>query len=343
MPVTRQTLTELRRMQLSINRRVNQTNRELTRAWSRAWHEISGEFREAIDDLIELGDGEWPTRSQVLRAQRATNAMKIATDALEELGREAGISITRGIPLIVGDVDRLTELIVDTQLPPGQTRITWSRMSEQQIRTIVRRTTQQITATTLPISRRSAEVMRSVLIRGVATGAGPRAAARQMMKRTRGAFTGGLHRATNIATTEMLDASRHAAHQTRTSNPTVLQGWRWLATLDHRTCGSCISMDGQEFPIDTWGPDDHQRGRCTAVPITRSWAELGFNIDEPDPFPRQSGREWYADQPADVQQQIMGRERAARLADGRLDWERVSYQHDNPGWRTSRSLRPLEQ
>lgn len=342
MAVTEATLRHLRQLTIQINSRVDQTTRDLARAWSRAWQEVSGEMRAAVDELIELGDGEWPTRSQVLRAQRATNAMKIVSDALDDLGKQAGMTIAKGLPLIVDETDRLTALIVDSQLPQRNLQVSWQRADRRQLEAIVKRSTEQITSLTRPLSQRSAAVMRSVLVRGVAVGENPRVAARRMMQRTEQAFTGGRYRAENIATTEMIDAHRAAALEQRKANPDVLAGWRWSAKFDSRTCGSCLAMDGEEFPADVFGPDDHQRGRCTALPITKTWRDLGFDLDEPAPVPRQSGREWWEQQPRKVQDRTMGgAERAERLRDGRLSWDQVSVRQDNPGWRPSRHLAPL--
>ena len=93
-----------------------------------------------------------------------------------------------------------------------------------------------------------------------------------------------------IARTEMLDANREAALETRKTNNDILECWEWWAQLDSsRTCISCIAQHGTRHPADEPGPLDHHQGRCVAVPATKSWRELGFDIDEPDELQTQTG------------------------------------------------------
>src|SRR3546814_11471968 len=55
----------------------------------------------------------------------------------------------------------------------------------------------------------------------------------------------------------------------------------WVAQLDRRTCPSCWSQHGSKHALDEPGPLDHQQGRCARLPVTRSWRDLGFDIDDP--------------------------------------------------------------
>lgn len=343
MSVNDRTLREMRRQKARIDETVNATNRALVEAWVIAWDEISDEFAGAIAELIAIGAGEWPSRGQIYRAQRAQNAMKVAVDALDDLSTQARVTISKDVPLIVRQIDRFQEAIARTQLPEGKAgiRVTWDRVDERALNAIVKRTTQQITSLTRPLSRESEAAMKSVLTRGVAVGENPRAAAREMMRRTEHAFTGGRRRAETIATTEMLDASRHAALESRKANSETLRGWRWRAALDSRTCPSCLAMDGQEFPIDTFGPDDHQRGRCTSLPLTKTWRDLGIDLDEPAAVKVQTGREWFDEQPKATQERIMGKKRLQRIQSGELPWDLVSQRRETPGWRPSRVVAPL--
>ena len=143
----------------------------------------------------------------------------------------------------------------------------------------------------------------------------PREAARIMLRRLGGVFDGGRWRAENIARTEMLDAHRASALAARKANTDLLSGWEWSATLDRRTCPACLAMDGQRFDTETPGPEGHQQCRCTALPITKSWRDLGFNVDEPVST-RKSGREWFDEQPEEVQLDVMGPGRLAAVASG---------------------------
>jgi len=206
---------------------------------------------------------------------------------------------------------------------------------------IVKRATTRIHSLTQPLTRDMVANMKAVLIRGVVVGDNPRAAARQILQRCEQTFSGGRARALNIARTEMIDAHRSAALLSRKANSDVLKGWRWHTTLSSRTCPSCLSQSGTLHDLDEPGPLDHQQGRCTAVPVTKSWDELGFKgLPEPaDTFP--NARQWFDEQPKEVQQRIMGPQRLQQLQSGQLGWDDLAVKKETPGWRDSWQVRPL--
>ena len=77
----------------------------------------------------------------------------------------------------------------------------------------------------------------------------------------------------------------------------VISHYEHLATLDELTCEECASLDGAIIETgasdyipgvgggaeaSAWGQVNiHPRCRCVPVPVTKSWRELGFDIDEP--------------------------------------------------------------
>ena len=82
--------------------------------------------------------------------------------------------------------------------------------------------------------------------------------------------------------------------------------------------------------------------RCTAMPVAKSWRDLGFDIDEPASL-QQDAEQWFWDQPATTQAQIMGPERLRRLRSGDLEWGDLAVRRENPGWRPSWTVAPLQQ
>lgn len=242
--------------------------------------------------------------------------------------------ITRSIPTLIELEGALFQDLTKTQLPDSASP-TWGRVSKKSIDAIVRRSTQQIHKLTKPLSANAVAAMKSELIRGVMVGNNPRVAARRMVNRVNGRFNGGSYRAEVIARTEMMDASREGAMLQRMANTEIVATWQWLCTLSSRTCSSCLSMNGREFPIDTPGPRDHQCGRCIGVPVTKTWAELGFDdIDEPASiFP--DAKTWFKEQPRNVQLEIMGPKRLQALESGKLSWDDMAVLKQNEGWRPS--------
>lgn len=81
-------------------------------------------------------------------------------------------------------------------------------------------------------------------------------------------------RALTIARTEIIGANREAATQTFRQTGMVTS-WTWQCRKDTRTCASCWAQSGSEHPVEEQMAT-HPNCRCTKVPRTRSWAELGF-------------------------------------------------------------------
>ncbi len=65
-------------------------------------------------------------------------------------------------------------------------------------------------------------------------------------------------------------------------NEDVIKGYKWLATLDNRTCLNCAVGDGHVYGLHDKRPDLplHPGCRCLYLPVTKSFRELGLDIDE---------------------------------------------------------------
>lgn len=332
----------------ALNRVVNQTTRSLVSAWDEAWKTVSAEWVAALTELAAAGeDGRWPTRSQVLRAERAQRALDMTTQLLARLSTDSAVTISATLPKLSTDAAAYTARMVEAQLPPGASDtvtagVGFNRVDPMQLEAIVNRTTQQITALHYPISAEATAAIQQELIRGIVVGDNPRTAAHRMLKRVEGRFNGGLSRAVNVARTEMLDANRSAAQAQELANKDVLTAWEWSAKLDSRTCISCLVQNGSTHPIEDPGPLDHQQGRCSRIPVTKTWRELGFNVDEPVGVKTDS-KAWFNGLPEAEQSSIMGADRLALFKAGDVSWEDLSSRRTNSGWRDSFTPTPVSQ
>ena len=158
--------------------------------------------------------------------------------------------------------------------------------------------------------------------------------ARRIVARTEGRFNGGLNRALAIARTETLDAHRAGAMAGRMLNSDVLAGWRWHCELSKRSCPACIAQDGSLHAIDDPGPNDHVNGRCTGIPVTKSWADLGFDVPEPAPVRSDAG-DWFEQLPVADQRSILGPSRYDAWRSGEYPMSSWSEIRHNDGWRDS--------
>lgn len=322
---------------------VDGVTQDIELAWARAWNEVQGEWEAAVADLIAASkDGKWPPAGKVRRARRALRARDATRELLEDLRGMVPVRVMADVDVLLEDVTEWQRLLTASQYPPaaGGTALvaaTFDRVDKDAIRAIVDKTAGDVRSRTWPLSTQAEAAMRSTLVKGVAIGNHPEVSAREMVARVQGAFNGGLQRARVIARTETLDAHRAASRtqQDRLAGQGVVTGWTWMATLDTRTCPSCIVMHGTEHPPSVAGPLDHQQGRCDRLPKAASWADLGFpDIEEPpDLLP--DARAWFDGLPDADRVQIMGQARLDLLDAGEISWDDLATRRDTTGWRPS--------
>lgn len=314
----------------------DQQTRHLVEAWVNAWNEVSPDLNGVLLEMLASGDKV--TRAQLMRSERLRKVLGLIADRLDTLSVDARVRIVGDLRTVIDTAGGAQASILDSQLPAVGPHlvdlVSWTKVDPHAIDAIVHRSTQQITKHTRPLSADAQKAVRRELVRGYAAGANPRQTAARILARTQGEFNGGLTRALAIARTETLDASRAAALIGRSQHADVMAGWSWHCDLSERSCTACISMDGSVFPNDVPGPDDHVNGRCTAVPVTKSWADLGFDIPEPPPI-RVSGEDWFNNLDTEAQKRILGPGKYAAWSDGRYPMSDWSTMKTNDGWRNS--------
>lgn len=141
-------------------------------------------------------------------------------------------------------------------------------------------------------------------------------------------------------------AISHTAGYTRDkfheANGDLVKAQVWTATLDSRTSEGCRIRDGKQYePVSPYKPIGHKipwlggpgrlhwQCRSTAVPVVKSWAEMGLNIDEAPASTRASmdGQvpedttfaAWIKGQSAARQDQVLGPTRGKLMRSGGLD------------------------
>lgn len=336
MAVTRRTRRLQARLDRQIRRITDQAERDLARAYARAWDEISTDLTKVLTDMLVLA-GEDITLSQLLASTRLRRALQHVGERLTSLTAAAGIRITQDLQAVIDTAGGAQASIIDSQLPPKSQLVdlqSWAQVDTRAVDAIVTRTTQQITSRLRPLSADAEEAMRRELARGVAAGSHPNLVARRMVARTRKPFAGGLSRATTIARTEILDAHRAAAKLGQEQHSDVLAGWRWMATLTSRTCPACLSKHGRLYDLSAPGPLGHQRCRCARVPEPKPWSDLGFDIDEPPSlFP--DADTFFAGLTPGEQQAILGRRGYQAWLAGKWPREKWARRRETRGWRPS--------
>lgn len=346
MAVTRRTLQLQAQLRRELDRILDRQTRDLVEAWVLAWDEISPDLTAVLLEMLTASDRV--TRAQLLRSTRLRKVLALIARQLDDLAVAAGVRIIGDLQAVIDAAGGAQASVIDSQLPPASELLddleSWSRVDERQVAAIVRRATEQITSRLQPLSAETQDLIRRELIRGVASGSNPKATAARMVRRAEKAFNGNLSlsRALRISRTEILDAHRAAAAVAQAQHADVLAGWTWLAKLDIKTCPSCWSQHGTVHDLAEPGPDDHQQGRCARVPVTKSWADLGFDIPEP-PSLLPDAEGMFEDLPSEDQLEILGPARYAAWVRGDYPMTAWSQRRTTPGWRDSWGVSPVPQ
>lgn len=311
----------------------------VTKAWVDAWDHLAPALRESyLGILSRYTAGDTVPRHVIAKDARLRAALRQVKDTLTYLADHA---VTTGTAAASGQVVHApadVEAIIRSQLPapaPGIPDIPVAHPAPDALDAIVQRTQQQIHSATRPLTPWTEQAMKRELVRNIAVGDNPITTAGRIMRSTEGRFNGGLGRALNISRTEVIDAYRAANNASTSAAKDVLVGQRWTARLDARTCPSCISQHGEMYDADDLGPLDHPSGRCTFVPVTKSWSDLGLDgVSEPPPiYPDRDA--WWDSLTESTQRQILGPGRYELMQSGRITWADLSVKRSADGWRDS--------
>lgn len=344
---------------VELGRHVDAVTAEQVRVWSAAWQTTYDDLVRAAAAAASAPDGSLGAAHRTARLDASLAAL---TGQLRALGKRQGVTVAGLIPPAVS-----IPVEVQHQLA-GAAGLVWNLPPERALASIVQRTSEQVASRYLVLTATAEEELRKAMVRGIAAGEGPRAAARQLVAATQsatalslgtslddvragrgaeaivrevqGAFAGGLARANNLMRTELLDASRLATRDSYLANPGLVGGWRWLSTQDRRTCPACWGMHNTVHPASEQ-LEGHQSCRCAPVPILAGDDELdprtGRTLDDlghPDDAFRKLDRE--------DQLRILGPKRLEAFDNG-TPLRAFAKHQQNTGWRDSYHVAPLSE
>ncbi|MGH2468525.1 MAG: phage minor head protein [Chloroflexota bacterium] len=184
----------------------------------------------------------------------------------------------------------------------------------------------------------ASESVQQALIQGLALGLNPREIATRVRQRAGMS----LNRALTISRTETLRAYRTAALRTYQANGDVVKGWIWSASMSSRTCMACVMADGSWHPLDEQ-METHPRCRCSELPQTRTWTELGIDTPRPPTPARQTGEEWFGQQPAERQLAMLGPGKYEAWQAGQVELQDLVSRAYSREWGWTRSEASLRQ
>ena len=175
------------------------------------------------------------------------------------------------------------------------------------------------------------------LISGLALGKNPREIAAMM----RSSLGGNLTRALTIARTETLRAYREGSRAEYLANDDVVDGWIWVSAASERTCASCWAQHGSEHPLEEVMAT-HPRCRCSMVPKTKTWEELGFGRT-PEAVKIPSGSSLFAKLPVEQQRKILGPSKFTAYRGKKIGLSDLVARRQSPVWGPSTSEASLRQ
>lgn len=126
--------------------------------------------------------------------------------------------------------------------------------------------------------------VQNILRQGHAQGIGTRVIARDIEI----AMDISRRHAETLVRTSVMTVNNDALNQIYQNNSDIIDRVEWLATLDSRTCTYCMAMDGRTYALDAVKPDipAHMNCRCVYAPITKTWRQMGIDVDELPPVRR---------------------------------------------------------
>lgn len=340
-----ETLRLQRQRMTTLNGIVDDATRTLVRAHVRTWDQIAGELDASLLEVAAtLEAGRRLSWRQMTQVDRFTAALARTAAALDDLAAAGRVSITSATGDAVQVAAEFQPRLIVSQLPPAAQaaalEAVTGRVSGRALEEITTRAQERIVSRLRPLSADAQAQMRRALVRGIVVGDNPRRTASEMLRRVETGFNGGLTRALRISRTEQLDAYRAANGAIDQANSDIVDGWTWVSAADATTCAACFAMHGTEWANEDPGPEGHVQCRCDRAPRTRSWRELGFDIDEPPSLLR-DGQDAFRQLPVEAQRDVMGPARLDALDRGQIAWGDLARRVDNPDWRPSWQMAPL--
>jgi len=221
--------------------------------------------------------------------------------------------------------------MLDATVPSGVSW-TWGRPSSEALRSFI-----GVSQSGSPLAdlfqgfgAEAAEKVGQALLTGLSLGQNPRTIAPQVEQ----ALGISRNRALVISRQEMLRCYKNAATETYRQNDDVVKQWRWTCAKSSNTCAACLAMDGSLHDISE-DLESHVQCRCAPVPVTVGWDEIlsKLGIEDISSIPSapqmQTGSEWFHDQDADTQKQILGNAKYDAYKNGDFSFDDlVGHAHD---------------
>ena len=286
------------------------------------------QLSEAIAEAVQSG----ATPEAMFRVERLQSVVSQIAGELERVGRHAGDVLTarqRELVSLAGDhAQQLTRAALGAA-PEGFTGPTWRHVPASSLQDLI-----GILGDGSPVQRivgeiagEGADKVRAAILSGLGAGQTPD----EIVRGVRDEIGGSMARTLTVIRTEDMRSYREAQRQAFEENDDVVKRWRWWSSLSFDTCAACLANHGREFEIGQ-PMESHPNCRCIAVPITKSWAELGHPEIEDRAAKVQTGDDWLKAQPEEIQRRALGPSKFAAWQAGEIELQDLRDYRTNPTW-----------
>jgi len=172
------------------------------------------------------------------------------------------------------------------------------------------------------------EAMRNVILEGVRLGRNPLQIARLLTNQ----FGMGFTDSARMMRTLQLYSYREATRANWIAGG-IVEGWIWYATLDDRTCMSCVNMHGTIHTLDE-NLNDHHNGRCAM--LSYPFGLDALNMGDPN------GLDWFNKQSEAQQVEMMGKAKWEAWKGNQFDFSKLTKTYENDVFGTMRSEASLK-
>jgi SPP1 gp7 family putative phage head morphogenesis protein len=285
-------------------RRERQAATALVRYYGESWRRLQGDInglQVEVDALRAQGEDIGPGKLWRLQRMKA-----IQRQAEQELARYADLAeqtIANGQREAIAAAERDAPNLVRAAFPADAgIDISFAQVPREAVEQMIGFL--QDGSPLVDVLRKhvgdAAQRFGDTLVNAMVMGWNPRKTAREI----RAAFGMGLTDSLRIARQEQMRAYRAATLNSYRANSDVVKEWERLAAQDDRTCMACILLDGRRYKLEE-DMDDHIQGRCTPIPVTYTYREMGIDVDEPD-FTREKAQDWFQRQDEATQRRMIG-------------------------------------
>lgn len=324
MPINDDLLDRLTRHQIGLQRLSNATIRKIVAVLNRSEARIVE--RLLREDISEISRRRQEAMLRDIRVivgsvyQDATGQLQIELEALADYEVDYQLDLFREVVPVRLDFTRPAsdQIVAAVNSRPFQGKLMkdWYRELEE------------------GAFRRLRDTIRAGIVEGRTTD--------QMIRDVRGTRAQGykdgiLETNRRAAEVTVRTAVNHTANAARTRlygrNKSLIKAVQWVSTLDSRTSAICRARDGKTYDVDKGPrPPAHPNCRSSTVPVLKSWRDIGLDKDDTPASTRasMSGQvaedvtygEWLRRQPAEVQDEVLGKRKATLFRKGELPIDR---------------------